>query len=204
MLDVELAAALFRALPQGARLILVGDQDQLPSVKYFLKLLQMTMMVLVMKPKCHYFLKVYRPIVILCLLLFDNLYSTFLSLQQVGPGSLYRDLMACQCVPRVVLNEVFRQAKDGSGAEHIALDSHRVNHGALPRHSRATLLARRSSDSSHEGGAKEGGGTLHAPNGVVQLSAASATEAANQVCIFTAFSIFSSLTFTTSIYQRFY
>ncbi len=32
MLDVELAAALLSAIPVGARLLLVGDQDQLPSV----------------------------------------------------------------------------------------------------------------------------------------------------------------------------
>jgi len=104
--------------------------------------------------------------------------------------------MACQCVPRVVLHEVFRQAKDGSGAEHIALDSHRVNHGALPRHSRSSLLARRTSSSSsgsngvssskdyddEEGNGKMcSGGSLHAPNGVVQLSSNSASEAADQV-----------------------
>lgn len=32
MLDSEMAAALFAALPSGARLVLVGDRDQLPSV----------------------------------------------------------------------------------------------------------------------------------------------------------------------------
>ena len=32
MLDSEMAAALFGALPRGARLVLVGDRDQLPSV----------------------------------------------------------------------------------------------------------------------------------------------------------------------------
>jgi exodeoxyribonuclease V alpha subunit len=32
MLDSEMAAALFAALPRGARLVLVGDRDQLPSV----------------------------------------------------------------------------------------------------------------------------------------------------------------------------
>lgn len=32
MLDVELAAALFAAVPVGARVLLVGDMDQLPSV----------------------------------------------------------------------------------------------------------------------------------------------------------------------------
>ena len=47
--------------------------------------------------------------------------------------------MACGCVPRVVLSEVFRQAKDGSGAEQIALDAHRVNKGLLPAVPRKTL-----------------------------------------------------------------
>jgi exodeoxyribonuclease V alpha subunit len=58
MLDVELAAHLLQALPLHARIVLVGDQDQLPSV---------------------------------------------------GPGSFYRDLLACKCVPRVVLSDIFRQ-----------------------------------------------------------------------------------------------
>ena len=32
MLDLSLAAALFRALPTNAKVVLVGDVDQLPSV----------------------------------------------------------------------------------------------------------------------------------------------------------------------------
>ena len=32
MLDILLAVALFRAIPQGATVLLAGDPDQLPSV----------------------------------------------------------------------------------------------------------------------------------------------------------------------------
>ena len=53
-------------------------------------------------------------------------------LPSVGPGSLYRDLMACDAIPRVVLTRIFRQRADGSGADAIAHNAHRVNRGLLP------------------------------------------------------------------------
>lgn len=81
MLDIDLAAHLFRALKPATRVILVGDQDQLPPV---------------------------------------------------GPGSMYRDLMACRCVPRVVLTEIFRQRSDGSGSQDIARNAQEVNSGKVP------------------------------------------------------------------------
>lgn len=89
MIDVDLMAHLCRALPASSRLILVGDQDQLPSV---------------------------------------------------GPGSIYRDLMACPAVPRVVLTRIFRQRSDGSGAETIAYNAHRVNSGLLPNQYRSSIF----------------------------------------------------------------
>ena len=61
MADMWLTAQLFSRLKPGAKLILVGDADQLPSV---------------------------------------------------GPGNVFRELIACGLIPVTVLDEIFRQAKD--------------------------------------------------------------------------------------------
>lgn len=61
MMEVPLAAALLRALPPLARLVLVGDANQLPSV---------------------------------------------------GPGAFLADLLRADTVPRVVLEQVFRQGSE--------------------------------------------------------------------------------------------
>lgn len=78
MMEVPLAAALLRALPAHARLVLVGDANQLPSV---------------------------------------------------GPGAFLADLLAAPAVPRVVLEQVFRQ---GSTSQ-IPQAAWSVLAGALPQ-----------------------------------------------------------------------
>ncbi|WP_124727953.1 ATP-dependent RecD-like DNA helicase [Staphylospora marina] len=77
MLDVWLANQLFRAVPAGMRVILVGDRDQLPSV---------------------------------------------------GPGQVLHHLLAVEAIPRVELNEIFRQA-EGSSIIRLA---HELKRGKLP------------------------------------------------------------------------
>jgi len=77
MVDVPLAAALLEALPDRARLVVVGDADQLPSV---------------------------------------------------GPGAFLRDLIASGAVPKVCLNEIFRQAAQS----HIVQNAHRIFRGQMP------------------------------------------------------------------------
>ncbi len=74
MVDIELFAALLKAVKNSARLILVGDADQLPSV---------------------------------------------------GPGSVLRDLLGVDAVPRIRLTEIFRQAE----ASAIVVNAHRINRG---------------------------------------------------------------------------
>lgn len=74
MVDVELFAALLKAVKNSARLILVGDADQLPSV---------------------------------------------------GPGSVLRDLCACNALPCVHLSEIFRQAEESA----IVVNAHRIDRG---------------------------------------------------------------------------
>lgn len=63
MVDVQLAASLLSAIPDGGRLVLVGDVDQLPSV---------------------------------------------------GPGAVLHDVIACQRVPTVRLDRIFRQSEASS------------------------------------------------------------------------------------------
>ncbi|MBD1371068.1 ATP-dependent RecD-like DNA helicase [Hazenella sp. IB182357] len=77
MLDIWLANQLFRAIPQGMQVILVGDQDQLPSV---------------------------------------------------GPGQVLQQLLAVPKIPRVQLNEIFRQA-EGSSIIELA---HGLKKGEVP------------------------------------------------------------------------
>ncbi len=77
MVDLPLCASLLEALPDEARLIFVGDADQLPSV---------------------------------------------------GPGAILRDLLACDGVCKVRLDEVFRQA----GESGIVVNAHRILHGEKP------------------------------------------------------------------------
>ena len=82
MVDLPLCASLLEALPDDARLILVGDADQLPSV---------------------------------------------------GPGAVLRDLLACDGVRKVRLDEVFRQA----GESGIVVNAHRILHGEKPQSARS-------------------------------------------------------------------
>ncbi len=77
MLELSLAASLLEALPLHARLVLVGDADQLPPV---------------------------------------------------GAGSFFADLLGVEAIPRVVLTEIFRQARDSD----IVLNAHRFNRGEMP------------------------------------------------------------------------
>lgn len=77
MLDLSLMYSLLKALPEQARLILVGDVHQLPSV---------------------------------------------------GPGSVLKDLIACQRFPVVSLTQIFRQAAGSS----IIQNAHRIQQGKLP------------------------------------------------------------------------
>ena len=75
MLDVRLAASLFKALSPKAQLILIGDSDQLPSV---------------------------------------------------GPGNVLADLLKSSAVPYVLLDTVFRQAKESD----IIRIAHQINKGS--------------------------------------------------------------------------
>jgi exodeoxyribonuclease V alpha subunit len=77
MMEVPLAAAVVAALPATARLVLVGDADQLPSV---------------------------------------------------GPGSVLADLLRAEAVPRVALQQVFRQGSQSL----IPLAAQQVRQGLLP------------------------------------------------------------------------
>ena len=81
MMDLPLAEALFKAAPQGAHLVLVGDADQLPPV---------------------------------------------------GPGAVFRDIIASNTVPITRLETIFRQP-DGSA---IVSNAHLINAGKLPVYGR--------------------------------------------------------------------
>lgn len=78
MLDTWLANQLFRSIPKGMQVILVGDQDQLPSV---------------------------------------------------GPGQVLHHLLQVEAIPRVELNEIFRQAA-GSSIVDLA---HQLKNGEIPK-----------------------------------------------------------------------
>ncbi|MCL6559375.1 MAG: AAA family ATPase, partial [Firmicutes bacterium] len=77
MVDVILMHHLLSAVKPGARLVLVGDKDQLPSV---------------------------------------------------GPGSVLREIISSGKVPVVVLDEIFRQARESM----IVVNAHRINNGLFP------------------------------------------------------------------------
>jgi exodeoxyribonuclease V alpha subunit len=77
MMDLPLAEALFKAVPVGAHLVLVGDADQLPPV---------------------------------------------------GPGAVFRDILATGMVPITRLETIFRQP-EGSA---IVSNAHRINAGQMP------------------------------------------------------------------------
>jgi len=77
MVDIILMYHLVSAVRLGARLILVGDKDQLPSV---------------------------------------------------GPGSVLREIIESEQLPVVVLDEIFRQAKESM----IVVNAHRINKGYFP------------------------------------------------------------------------
>lgn len=77
MLDIWLANQLFRSIPPGMQVILVGDRNQLPSV---------------------------------------------------GPGKVLHHLLEVERIPRVELNEIFRQAEDSS----IIQLAHQVRQGLTP------------------------------------------------------------------------
>jgi exodeoxyribonuclease V alpha subunit len=81
MMDLPLAAALLKAVPPGAHLILVGDADQLPPV---------------------------------------------------GPGAVFRDIIASKTVPITRLETIFRQP-EGSA---IIANAHRINAGEAPEFGR--------------------------------------------------------------------
>jgi len=49
-------------------------------------------------------------------------------LPSVGPGSVIRELMACQALPSVKLTQIFRQSSKGA----IVQNSHRINQGEMP------------------------------------------------------------------------
>lgn len=49
-------------------------------------------------------------------------------LPSVGPGNVFRDLIASNVVPVVALTEIFRQAQESL----IVVNAHRVNKGLLP------------------------------------------------------------------------
>lgn len=115
MLDIDLAAHLLKALPAHCRLILVGDQDQLPPVG----------------PGSMYFYP--TPLPRRDIPFVKRIVLTF----HVGR---YRDLMGCECVPRVVLTEIFRQRSDGSGSEDIARNAQAVNKGQTPPLFRTQLV----------------------------------------------------------------
>ena len=77
MMDLPLAAALIKAVPAGAHLVLVGDADQLPPV---------------------------------------------------GPGAVFRDIIASGTIPITRLETIFRQP-EGSA---IISNAHRINAGQTP------------------------------------------------------------------------
>ncbi|NLZ53363.1 MAG: Flp pilus assembly complex ATPase component TadA, partial [Thermoanaerobacteraceae bacterium] len=77
MVDIILMHHLLSAVRLGARLILVGDKDQLPSV---------------------------------------------------GPGSVLREIIESDRLPVVVLDEIFRQARESM----IVVNAHRINKGYFP------------------------------------------------------------------------
>jgi exodeoxyribonuclease V alpha subunit len=77
MMDLPLAAALLKAVPPGAHLVLVGDADQLPPV---------------------------------------------------GPGAVFRDIIASGTIPITRLETIFRQP-EGSA---IISNAHRINAGETP------------------------------------------------------------------------
>jgi exodeoxyribonuclease V alpha subunit len=81
MMDLPLAEALLKAVPQGAHLVLVGDADQLPPV---------------------------------------------------GPGAVFRDIIASETVPITRLETIFRQP-DGSV---IVSNAHMINAGQMPVYGR--------------------------------------------------------------------
>jgi exodeoxyribonuclease V alpha subunit len=54
-------------------------------------------------------------------------------LPSVGPGQVFRDILAADTVPIVRLTEVFRQAAHS----RIVVNAHRINHGDLPQWDRA-------------------------------------------------------------------
>lgn len=78
MVDTELCAALFEAIPWSCRVLLVGDADQLPSV---------------------------------------------------GPGNILKELIACEKIPSVKLERIFRQ----QGENDIAEKADSINHGVLQK-----------------------------------------------------------------------
>ncbi|PLR79948.1 ATP-dependent RecD-like DNA helicase [Bacillus canaveralius] len=78
MVDIWLANQLFKALPANIQVILVGDEDQLPSV---------------------------------------------------GPGQVLKDLLQSECVPTVLLSDIYRQA-EGSSIIELA---HSIKNGQLPQ-----------------------------------------------------------------------
>lgn len=77
MIDLLLARDLFSAISPETKLIIVGDQDQLPSV---------------------------------------------------GAGKVLADILASKIVPRIVLNQIFRQANKSAIVEF----AHQVNSGIIP------------------------------------------------------------------------
>ena len=77
MIDLTLASSVLDALKPHARLVLIGDADQLPPI---------------------------------------------------GPGSFFADLLACQQIPQVRLQHIFRQALDSD----IIESARRINLGQMP------------------------------------------------------------------------
>lgn len=77
MIDTYLMYSLLKAIPDSARVIFVGDINQLPSV---------------------------------------------------GPGNVLKDMIASKCIPVVMLEEIFRQAK----GSQIITNAHRINRGDFP------------------------------------------------------------------------
>lgn len=77
MVDISLMASLTEAIPDGCRLIMLGDKDQLPSV---------------------------------------------------GPGSVLKDMVACDLLPVARLTRIFRQDLDSG----ITANAHRINRGEVP------------------------------------------------------------------------
>lgn len=50
-------------------------------------------------------------------------------LPSVGPGNVLKDILASDVIPRVTLNEIFRQARNS----RIVVNAHRINAGKMPR-----------------------------------------------------------------------